>query len=231
MVISFLLYKLFAAPQPKWDTSAESRIAYTSPGLMEIDFGYIPDVQIWGDGTIVWVDDLPNSNRHVYKGELSKLQIHDILQSLIDSGMFNIIGVTQEKDQSCTYLGEDNELHIELIRARRRVLIRNNNEQVCSIVNYLASGADLEGQFFEPKTGIIYPILLEVSNAQPVEEWHLSTLPFDFDAAIQARGQFEIEGIALELVWEFVNQHPDPIVTYQGNIYRIGLLIPELSSY
>ncbi len=198
---------------------------------MHINFGNIPDVQIWGDGKIVWVDILPNGSRRVYQGTLNDQYIIDILQSIIESGMFNFFKSSRDNDQVCKYIGYDNELHVELLRARRRMLIWQSEEQVCNLVNYLASGADLEGNNFEPTLGIVYPIPLESSDTHSNEEWYPSSLPFDFDEAIKARGRFEIEGQALDFVWNFVNKYPDPVVTYQGEKYRIGLSVPEVSPY
>jgi hypothetical protein len=229
LLSGLLVYVLFYYPQLKWDKSGETQIVYTSPGMVEINFGYIRDVQIWGDGKIVWVDILPNGRRRVYQGTLNEQQIIDILQSIKESGMFNLIKPSRDNNNACTYIGNDNELHVKLLRARRHVLIWQSEEQFCDLVNFLASGADLEGIIFEPTLGIVYPIPLESKDGHSKEEWSPSSLPFDFNEAIKARGRFEIDGQALDFVWDFVNKYPDPIVTYQGNKYRIGLSVPEVS--
>lgn len=51
-------------PEPIWDTSSEARIIVV--GYMgEIDSNYIHDVQVWGDGHIIWVEHELGGGRRV----------------------------------------------------------------------------------------------------------------------------------------------------------------------
>ncbi|MCK5429654.1 MAG: hypothetical protein KAI94_09310, partial [Anaerolineales bacterium] len=78
------------APRPKviWEKSADAKIVsgtlccgYTSP---LVPLNYIPAVQIWGDGHIIWVKNQDDGSRLVQEAWLSPEEMKTSLQVVVD---------------------------------------------------------------------------------------------------------------------------------------------------
>ena len=235
LISVYLGSRFLTSPQPSWDHSPETRIIYTAPGAMHIDFNYIPDVQIWGNGTIIWVERIPNQGRRVLQGQLSEAQLADIVQTAIEAGFFNPLKKSRNTGRACAYSGVDNELNIQLKSTQGRQMFRISNDAFCILAQFLSAGADVDGELYSPTIGILYPIPLDMTDFPgdtiADQEWSPAELTFDFEEAYDAQGRFVIKGTAVKMVWDFVNQSPSPVVAYQGDLYWIGLQIPELAPY
>src|SRR5690349_1862775 len=77
---------------PNWDNSSTTRIlrlklwAGSSPVIYDSRY-YIPDIQTWVDGRIIWVS-MNNTQRRVLEGHLTPDQIKSLLQRIGDNGFF-----------------------------------------------------------------------------------------------------------------------------------------------
>src|SRR4030066_1536654 len=82
--ISSLLYRLFIwQPEAIWDESPDKIIVWSDPGAMHIDINYIPHIQIWGDGHIIWVEYNTEGERTIWEGYLTQPEMKQLINRLI----------------------------------------------------------------------------------------------------------------------------------------------------
>ncbi len=227
-----LAYGYFRLPSPRWDHSIEASVLYTFPGAMHIDFNYIPDVQVRGDGRIVWVERRPEGGRRVLEGRLTEAELLLTVQRAIEGRAFDPLGTPSPAPGGCPYSGVDNELVIRLLRAAAVERIRSSSPAICSLVLFLAFGARTGGAPYQPELGLLYPIPVEETGL-PITSgaraaWPAELLLVNLHSAYEQRGSYEIEGLALEWAWDFVNQNPEPIVSFEGTDYWLGVQVPDL---
>jgi hypothetical protein len=198
---------------------------------MHIDFNYIPDVQVRGNGRIVWVERAPEGGRRVLEGRLTEEELLLVIQRAIEARAFDPLGSPSATGR-CPYSGVDNELVIRLLHAAAVERIRTSAQAICSLVLYLASGAGAVGSPYEPERGLLYPIPFEDTGLPIVAgartAWPADSLHVDLRSAHEQRGSYEIEGPALEWAWDFVNDHAEPVVSFQGMDWWLGVRVPDL---
>jgi hypothetical protein len=95
-----------------WDKSSNKLVVYTEVGVREIDYYYIPDFRLWGDGHALWVRHSPDGKREVLTSKLSEQDIHNILINLKDAGFFKTRISFQREENSCSYQGVDSTLNV-----------------------------------------------------------------------------------------------------------------------
>jgi hypothetical protein len=234
-ILALVPYLYLIDPGPTWDHSSEKVIIHTSPGAMHIDYNYIPDLQIWGNGRIVWVEHREDGSRVVKEGFLSEEELKSILIEAIDTGIFKPFRHFLRKQGQCQYPGMDNEFRINLTRERAVEPIRIAEHQLCQFVFSLSEGAGIDGTLFQPNLGWLHVLPIEKTdmsvNTNAVDSWPDSTFPFDLQMAYEEGGLVEISGKVLELSWSIVNSSRFPVVLSRGSKYWIAVRVPELSTF
>jgi hypothetical protein len=184
---------------------------------------YIPEVQIWGDGRIVWVTQ--NVQRRVLEGQLTAEQMQELLQRIVDAGFF------EWEDQYYTPGGHSSPfMHLQVNLVGRSREIREHGgapESYYDLEKWLLNGAGAEGHEFRPARG--YLTVKPWSEQAEAPEW-----PTDVEVTPDKIGEGQyVEGQLLDWAWDMVNRNPtSPVyVTFDGKLYTIMVQVPGLSYF
>lgn len=195
-----------------------------------VPLNYIPDFQVWGDGRYVWVvysED--NSSRQVLQGQLSEEKLTAVLQKVVDAGFFGWDDryanpmVSDLADQCMT---------VKLSSTSKTVCEYSEGapEAFHTFYDNLARGTDEKGTPFVPTQG--YLTAFDMGNlGRPVSQddvlWPADQL---FSLATAVDKGVWVEGQALELAWQAVNNDPWQGLAYEGGkFYSLAIQIPGLS--
>jgi hypothetical protein len=184
---------------------------------------YIPEVQIWGDGRIVWV--AREERRHVLEGRLTAQQMGGLLQQIVDAGFFHW------EEQYYTPGGHSFPfMYLQVNLAGRSKEIGEHGgapEPYYRLEEWLLSGAGAEGRDYLPARAYLTVRPWPVEGVGP--EWPAvaEVTPDDVGA-----GRY-VEGELLEWAWELVNRDPTAPVyaSFNGKAYTIMVQIPGLSYF
>lgn len=221
--ILLLIYKYDREhPKAEWDTSPEKVvISYETFG--EIDYGYIPDFRVWGNGYIVWVEHTSDFTRRVFEGYLPQDGLKELIRQFVDAGFYDWFG---NKNSSSENVG------IQLLN-RYKTNSLDANEKIAQLSEYLKSGARAEGKQFIPTVGYLYVFPIEetarantkiIPNQWPEDKYESNFENFE---KLFPNGK-EITGDELDFVWEIVNR--SSIIESNGKIYWIALEIPKITN-
>lgn len=233
VILAGALY-LFVPPKIKaeWDTSPDTRIIVVGY-LGEVDYNYIPDVQVWGDGHITWVEHDANKNRQVLESYLSEDEITKLINQLIDASFFK-----GYRRLNWRFIGFGEYLGINLSDVHHQVIItphpEHDNEQILELVSFLKSGAGAEGTAFVPKVGTLLAYPLKTTDFPQDEEASHQWLDDEFGYGLEEvyanepHNEKLVAGKELEFAWKIVNS-PSPLVESRGKVYWIAVVIPKVS--
>jgi hypothetical protein len=77
----------------EWDHDPGALIVevgtFGGPFPLPGDSDYLPDVQVWGDGRIVWTERQDNGSRVAWEGYLSEEALTNLLQFIVEEGFFD----------------------------------------------------------------------------------------------------------------------------------------------
>jgi hypothetical protein len=124
---------------------------YTSP---LVPLNYIPAVQIWGDGHMIWVENFNDGSRFVREAWLSPDIMQASLQTVVDAGFYGM----QDSYK--------NPLVADLPEKCLGVNLADNQKQVCeyyqgapqefhNLYDYFANGLGVDGEAYVPKTAYL----------------------------------------------------------------------------
>ena len=223
VVIPGCFYSLFFwSPEPRWDQSPDALIISVVPMYQEIDYNYIPDFRVWGDGRIVWVEHLAIGGRKVYEGYLSHDEMEQIIVDFIDADFFKGYELFNNKDYAFDHLD------INLLDVARSELIDRENEEVFALVNLLKQGAGVNVVQYSPERATLYAISLDETGLPkgliPQYVW-----PDDqFGYTLSPELVREITSNDLLFAWEIVNS-THPIVESNSEYFWIAITIPGIT--
>jgi hypothetical protein len=214
-----------------WDTDPSALIVrfhspYTTAGLAGAfdDRYYVPEVQIWGDGRIIWVTE-EGSGRRIWEGHLSTEEMEALLRRIVEAGFFSW------EDEYYTPGGHSMPpMHLMVnLTGRSKQMSEHGGapDAYYELEALLRSGAGAEGDPYVPSRGYLTVEPLTLDPGGP--EW-----PHDADVTPDGVGEGTyIEGEALAFAWKLVNQNPTaPVyVSYRGDVYRIMVQIPGVSYF
>jgi hypothetical protein len=151
----------------RWDTNpTASIIRYYSPhttaglaGAYDHNY-YIPEVQVWGDGRIIWVVR-DRAARRVLECLLTTEQMKALIQRIVDSGFFGW------KDKYYTlggYSYSAMRLSVNLVGQSKEVYEHGGApDAYYELAQFLTSGAGCAGDDYVPKLGYLTAV------AEPIE--------------------------------------------------------------
>ena len=221
----------------RWDTSPATLVVrYYSPNTTAGLAGaydrryYVPEVQAWGDGRVIWVARELESRR-VLEGRLTIEQMGNLLRRIVDAGFF------AWEDRYCTLGGTSfpfRHLALNLLGQSKEVSEHGGAPKAFyDLVEFLKGGAGAEGHDYAPELGY-----LTVESLGPVgTDEGTNSLKWPDDAAgftLDEVGDWRyIGGEALAFAWHAVNQYTRaPVyVESKGQLYTIMVQIPGLSYY
>ena len=224
-----------SAPQTidvRWDTNPTASIIrhyspYTTAGLAgAYDHNYyIPEVQVWGDGRIIWVVR-EGGARRVLEGRLTTEQMKALLQRIVDAGFFDW------KSKYYTLGGNSAPtMHLAISLSGQFKEVSEHGgapDAYYELRQFLTSGAGCASNDYVPTQGYLTaaPGPVEASAAQ----WPDATAGITLD---QIGDGLYVEGEALAFAWQAVNKNPRAPVYAESNgrVYTIMIQIPGVSFF
>lgn len=185
---------------------------------------YIPEVQLWGDGRIIWVVQ-EGAGRRVMAGRLTVEQIETLLERIVAAGFI------EWQEQYYTPGGHSfPSMHLLVNLSGRSKEISEHGgapEAYYELEELLLSGAGAEGHEYSPAQGYLTVSPGPAEVAGPAWPARAAVTPE------QVAEGTTIEGETLAYVWELVNRNPTaPVyVVYQGETYHIMVQIPGVSYF
>ncbi len=221
-------------PAVEWDSSPEAVVLRGTfcCGLVPQYYAqnYIPEVTIWGDGRIVWVDDHGGGARSVSEGQLTEAELAALLQRLVDAGFFGWA------DNYANYNITDGAtqcLRLNLLSTSKSVCEYYEGAPAAfhTLYSEAAGGAGATGTEFVPAQGTlaVFPVG-DPSNLTP-EDY------LDWDPAVtglslaDVSGEAPVDGNALALAWRAVNRSAwAPLVREGETFYYLVVTVPGLNA-
>ncbi|MEA5078246.1 MAG: hypothetical protein VB013_06710 [Anaerolineaceae bacterium] len=226
LLLLVALYGFIVLKTPKaiWDPSPQNLVISLDKVWEETDYSDIPAVQIWGDGKIVWVENLPEGSRKVFEGKIEPQEITSLLQKTIDLGFFK--PTRKSKNYAGTYIS------VTLINGSHSEWVDPDNQQLMEIVNSLKTGAGSKGEPYVPTSGIIFAFPIEDTEHRNITKadflWPSTLFGSSLEPMSDIKEGVEISGEKLAFAWQVVNS-PAAAVESEGKVYWVYLQVDKLS--
>jgi len=219
-------------PAVEWDHSPEAVVlrATFCCGLVPQFYAenYIPEVQIWGDGRLIWVEELDGGARRVLVGALTETELAALLQRFVDAGFFG---------------WADNYANYDITDGATqclRLTLSSLSKSVCeyyegapaafhTLYAEAASGAGAAGSEFVPAEGFlsVWPAQAPSSADDDVLDWDPAVTGLSL---AEVAGEVPVDGNALALAWRVVNRSAwQPLVREGNGYYYLVVSIPGLN--
>ena len=197
---------------------------------MAVAQNYIPDVTVWGDGRIVWIDSDNAGARRVLSATLTPDQLTALLQQFVDAGFFG--WDTNYGDYSITD-GASQCLQVTLASTGHSVCEYYSGApaKFHDLYTTASSGAGATGVEFVPEQAYVTAYPQSFSTPPTPDQylvWPAESLGLSL--ANNAGGQW-VTGDAAEFAWRVVNRSQwQPIVREGDDYYELTVLVADLSS-
>ncbi len=197
---------------------------YTTAGLVGAfdDRYYVPEVQLWGDGRIVWVVE-EGAGRRIMGGRLATAELEALLERIVEVGFF-------EWEDACYTPGGHSmpPMHLQVNLAGRSKEMSEHGgapDAYYELEEWLRSGAGAEGHEYVPTRGFLTVDPLSVDLEAPRWPEDASVTPDQV-----GEGRY-VAGRTLAFAWELLSRNPTApaYATYQGQTYRLMVQISGLS--
>jgi len=230
------LFSLLSRPEAKWDPSPDTLIIEATQNRFEIDYNYIPDARLWGNGRIVWVEyenDSLYGKRRIMEGQLTPAEMKDIINRFIEAGFF-------DRRLSSDFLSAglvSTSFTVNLLNDSRFRGYESHeiSEELRQLSDYLMGGAGAEGVEFVPTRGFLTAYLARETDCGKLEtkyQWPNESFGYDLEEIQEYKNGVWVEGDELAFAWQIVNENPYcPLVESDGAVYMIFLIIPKLSYF
>jgi len=191
---------------------------------------YIPDVQIWGDGRMIWTQTgSANNQRRVLEAYLTPDEMTQLLQRAVNDGFFG--WQDNYADYSVTDMSSQC-LAIELSSVRKSVCeyYQGAPKAFHTLYAYLAGGAGMSGADFVPTRGYLTAYSQNYGGQPPTTvnfHWPADSLGFSLSEATNGKW---IEGEALAFAWRVVNENSwGEAIQEDEDYYQITVQIPGVN--
>jgi hypothetical protein len=221
-----IAYQFFLwSPKPKWNKSSDAIIITIERPLAELDYNYIPEFRVWGDGYIVWVEQLPNGNRRVMEGYLPQDKMEQLIIRFIKADFFKRYRILYKKAYALPMIS------IYLLEGSASELIDPEQKRIYDLVDYVRSGAGTTGREYVPTVGTLIAIPVEETefrkNPEPKYTWPDERFG-DLGTKLKDEEPIILSGEELKFAWGVVNS-PRPLVQSKGKTYWIAVIVPKIS--
>ncbi len=219
------------AADVRWNTDPSAKVVmlyspHTTAGLSGAydDRYYIPEVQIWGDGRILWVTQ-EGQRRRVLEGQLTTEEMEALLRRFVDARFFGW------EDEYYTPGGHSlPRMYLQVNLADRTKEISEHGgapEAYYDLEELLLSGAGAQGHDYVPARGYLSARPFSAEGTGPAWPEGADVTPEDLLEGAT------VEEEILEYAWELVNRNPtSPVyVSCEGQTYVIMVQIPGVSYF
>jgi hypothetical protein len=219
-------------PDVAWDPSPEALVVRATlccgfvPAIIPLN--YIPDGQIWGDGSVLWVERSETGARQVLEGRLATEALRALLQRSVDEGFFGwqdryAVDTIADLPDQC--------LFVALLDRQKQVCehYRGAPQAFHELYDEVARGVGAVGSPYRPTRGYLtaHPITPRAPSTPVDLIWPTSAVGFSLQEAEDGRW---IEGEALTLSWEVINANTWGHLVRDGSeYYQLSLQIPGVS--
>jgi hypothetical protein len=216
-------------PPVAWNADPASVILQGSTGGgMLYEPNPMPFVRLRGDGQLIWVVGT-GSGRQVKTAQLGSDQVRQVLQTVVDDGFF---GWKDSYRPGVVYHAPETCLTVSLSSGSKSVceILSGAPARFHDLLSWLGSGAGATGSDFVPQRGYLKVTPLgsgPAQGGQPAVAWPSQQLGLRL-AGVGA-GQW-VEGDALRLAWNVMNNDPlNPVLQDGDSYYQLQLLVPGVT--
>jgi len=216
----------------RWDPSPTALVIryyspYTTAGLAgAFDRRYyIPEVQVWGDGRIMWTLQ-EGARRRVLEGQLTTGRMEALLQRLLDTGFLDWA------DEYQTLGGNSYpSMHLSVRFAHRSKEVSEHGgapDGYYELAEFLTGGAGATGHDYVPARGYLSAVPGPIEAHAP--PWPDGTAGITLDEVGDGR---YVDGESLAFAWQLMNENPKAPVYVRsgGRVYTIMVQIPGVSYF
>jgi hypothetical protein len=186
---------------------------------------YIPEVQVWGDGRIMWTLH-EGAGRRVLEGQLTTGRMEALLQRILDAGFLDWV------DEYQTLGGNSYPpMHLSVSLAGRSKEVSEHGgapDGYYELVGFLTGGAGATGHDYVPARGYLSAAPGPIEADAPL--WPGGTVGITLDQVGEGR---YVDGESLAFAWQLMNENPKgPVyVRSGGRVYSIMVQIPGVSYF
>lgn len=212
-----------------WDTSSETVVieAYVVGGMVPMNYyqNYIPEVRVFGDGRVVWVE-WQDARRTVLEGRLTQNELRTVLEEFSSAGFFGWENFYEP--DGVIYDAPTSTLHVNLLSINKSVseYVEGAPAQYDVLWARVAHGAGATGAEFMPQNGYLLATLINGTNLLITHTW-----PDEAAGLVLSEvtaGQY-VQGEALASAWRIINENQYAVIESDGALYSISLQIPGIS--
>ena len=234
-----IYYFFLFSPELTWDPSPKTLVVYTSFDVRHIDYSYIPDFRLWGDGHVIWVKYFADGKRKVFEGNLSEKEMVHILEKLKDAGFLKPHAPFErdrEEDPYCRYQGgQDGIFYVDLLHHSYWEKVWTKDKKVCDVINDLVTGTELVGREYIPTEGKLYVVPIEKTgyplDTKAVYQWSDADFSFRPEIIVSSdQSGMVIRGQEIQHAWDIVNRSSVPIVVSNGKKFWMAVSVKEIST-
>lgn len=217
-------------PRPvlEWNTSSETVVieAYVVGGMVPMNYhqNYIPEVRVFGDGRVVWVE-WQDARRTVLEGRLTQNELRTVLEEFSSAGFFGWENFYEP--ESMIYDAPTATLRVNLLSISKSVseYVEGAPANYDVLWARVASGAGAVGTPFEPESGYLLAWPLNSTNMLITHTW-----PDEAGLTLSevTAGRY-VQGEALAAAWRIINENQYAVIESDGAFYSISLQIPGIS--
>jgi hypothetical protein len=218
-------------PRPvlEWDTSPDAVVieAYVVGGMVPMNYhqNYIPEVRVFGDGRIVWVE-WQSGSRTVLEGQLTEAELRAVLEKFSSAGFFGWENFYEP--DGVIYDAGTATLRVNLLSISKSVseYVEGAPPKYHELWAYVANGAGTTGAPFMPENGYLLATLINGTGFTATHIWPEEATGLKLSDVTAGR---YVQGEALTNAWAILNENQYAIIESDGALYSITLQIPGLS--
>ncbi|MBL8045498.1 MAG: hypothetical protein JNL09_03100 [Anaerolineales bacterium] len=216
-------------PALEWDTSPEAVVieAYVVGGMVPSNFyeNYIPEVRVFGDGRIVWVE-WQSGSRTVLEGQLTEAELRAVLEEFSSAGFFGWENFYEP--DSMIYDAGTAYLRVNLLSISKSVgeYVEGAPAQYDVLWARVANGADATSTPFVPENGYLTATPLNGTGFTATHTWPEEATGLKLSEV--TAGQY-VQGEALATAWAIINENQYATIESSGALYYIAVQIPGIS--
>jgi hypothetical protein len=216
-------------PALEWDTSPDAVVieAYVVGGMVPMNYhqNYIPEVRVFGDGRIVWVE-WQSGSRTVLEGQLTEAELRAVLEKFSSAGFFGWENFYEP--DGVIYDAPTSTLRVNLLSTSKSVseYVEGAPAQYDGLWARVAHGAGAIGAEFMPENGYLFATLINGTNMFITHSWPDEATGLTLSEVTAGR---YVQGEALAAAWRIINENQYAVVESDGALYFIAVQIPGIS--
>lgn len=186
---------------------------------------YIPEVRIFGDGRIVWME-WQDARRTVLVDHLTKDQMRAVLEEFSSAGFFGWENFYEP--EGMIYDAPTSTLHVNLLSVNKSVseYVEGAPAKYDVLWARVANGAGATGTPFVPENGYLLATPINSTGMVITHSWPDEATGLTLSEVTAGR---YVQGEALASAWRIINENQYAVIESDGALYFIVIQIPGIS--